>query len=879
MRQWWSKLWRAAQRRRGLDEDLADEMQSHLELIAEEKAALGTPPDEAFATAKREFGNQTAIREKARDTWTFARFESFVQDLRFGLRSLVKARSFSLVLILTLALAIGANTAIFSVVYAVLLRPLPYPSAERLVHLGESGGGGTDISVTWINFEHWRDGNHTLEDMAGYQTADVTLTGRGEAQLLHAGVVTSSFLKLTGSRPLLGRPFNQADDRAGAAPVVVLAYNFWAQTLGGDANIVGHTLDLNGTAYQVTGVLRPGLRFFSDKTALYLPLGPTASRAVSRSQHGSMRLIALLKPGVTLAEARADLDAIMRRLAKADPGPENDHRAYAEFLAQQITGDIRQVLLILMGAVGLVLMVACANVSSLLLAKSTSRVQELAIRTAIGAGRGRLARQLLTENFLLAALGGAMGLGLAGLCLRLFILAGPRDIPRLSEVQLDMPVLLFACAITIAVGLLAGLAPVRSAGQIDLTAALKEGSAGTGSGRRWQFLRNGLAIGEIALTLVLAFASGLLLRSLSIAQNSYPGFDADHLLALELQLPPGSYKSDPSIRNFYRRLEQDLRGQPGVRAVGAVSCPPSAGDCGDWWYSVVGKPVPGRSDVPLSLFNTADAAYFQTMHMRLLAGRGFSETDREHGRPVAIVNDELARKWWSSPQQALGQQIKVGGPYQKGPVYDIVGLVANVSQMGLDTAPLPEIYSPFSQRPSSAMVLMIRTTGDPAALSSAVRKKVASLDRNLPIQSLRPFEEWLGAPLARRKFSTWLLGAFAALAMALAAIGIYGVLNYWVGVRQKEIAVRVTLGARPVTILGWAASHASRLALAGLLLGALGSWGVSRWLKNLVFGISALDSGMLLAAAGVISAIAITAALLPMWRALRVNVVDALHDS
>lgn len=878
MREWWSKI-RRAQRRRGLHNELADEIRSHLEFLAEENASEGMTPEEAANVARRKFGNATLIKEKTQEAWRFPRFESFLQDLHYGLRAIFKSPGFSLVLILTLALGIGANTAIFSVVYAVLLRSLPYPSGERLVHLGESGEGATDISVTWINFEHWRTDNHTFEDMAGFENADLTLTGRGEAQLVHAGVVTSEFFKLTGSRPVLGRLFDRADDRAGATPAVLLAYEFWARTLGGDPAIVGQTLDLNGGAYQVIGVLRPGLKFFSSKTALYLPLEPRIGSATSRSQHGSMRAIGLLKPRVTLTQARTDLNAIMQRLAKADPGPENDYRVYAEFLSAATTESVRQVLLVLLGAVGMVLIIACSNVSSLLLARSTSRVQELAIRAAIGAGRGRLARQLLTETLLVAGIGGTAGVGLAALCIRFFVLAGPSDIPRLSEVRLDLPVLLFACGVTVFVGLLAGVAPVRSAGQIDLAGALREGSAGAGSARRWQVLRNGLAVGEIAITLVLAFASGLLLRSLRIAQNSYPGFDADHLLALELQLPPESYKSEGSIRNFYDRLERDLRGQPGVQSVGAVTCPPSAGDCGDWWYSIVGKPMPRRSDVPLSLFNTADSTYFRTMHMALRAGRGFTEADTEHGRPVIVINEELTHKWWASPQHAIGEQIKVGGPYMKGPAYGIVGVVANVSQMGLDTAPLPEIYYPFSQRTSSAMVVMIRTAANPEALMATVRREVASLDRNIPIQSLRNLEQWLGAPLERRKFSTWLLGIFALLAMALAAVGIYGVLNYWVGVRQKEIAVRMALGAQPAAILRWAGFHGARLAGCGLALGALGSWGASRWLKSLVFGVSVQDSGMLLAATGVVFATATLAACLPLWRALRVDILRNLHDA
>jgi putative ABC transport system permease protein len=877
MREWWSKIRRSLQRRRDLDDDLGEEMHAHLDFLIEENIARGMPPAEARAAARQYFGNETATRERAHEAWQFPRLETILQDLRYGLRGIRRSPGFSLVVILTLALGIGANTAIFSVVYSVLLRPLPYPAGERLLELEESTPSGSGISVTWINFQHWRVENHSFEDMAGFHTADLTMTGRGDAVLTHAAVVTNGFFHLTGSRPLLGRLFTETDDRPGAAPTVLVTNEFWASTLGADPGVLGSTLVLNGKAYQIIGVLRPGLKFFIRPMNYYLPLGLFEENTVKRNQHGSIRVLALLKPGVTLAAGRADLDAIMRRLAQEDPGPENDHRAFATFLTESQTRDIRLTLFVLLGAVGLVLLLACANVASLLLVRSTARTREIAIRTAVGAGQARLARQLLTENLIIAALGGGLGLLLAGFCLRTLVVMGPSDIPRLSEATLDLQVLMFAAAITITVGLLSGVAPVFTAGKVDLTLALKEGSTASGAGRRWQSFRSILVVTEIAITLVLAFASGLLLRSLIAAQDSYPGFDSRHLLALELQLPPSRYKNDDAARQYYRRLIQDLRAEPGIKGVGAVNCPPAAGDCNDWWYSILGKPVPSRSDVPLSLLNIADSAYFRTMRMPLLAGRGFTDADRKGGAPVAVINEEIARKWWRTPREAVGYQVKLGGPYMAGPVYQIVGVVGNVSQMGLDEPPMPELYFPFSQRPNSAMVVMIRTTGDPTSLIPAVRHRAVAIDRNVPIQSLRPFEKWLGATLERRRFSTLLLGVFAALAMILAAVGIYGVLNYWVGVRQNEIAIRLALGAQQSAILRWAASHALRLAAVGIALGALGGWVASRWLKDMVFGISAENPGTMLVAGAAVISIALLAASVPLWRATQVDAVRNLH--
>jgi putative ABC transport system permease protein len=875
MREWWSKLWRSAASRRGLADELSEEMQAHLDLLKDENLARGMTAREAEEAARRQFGNPTLTRERAGEAWLFPSLDSVLQDLRAGLRGIRKSPSFAAVVILTLALGIGATTTIFSVVYAVLLRPLPYPAGERLVLLGESSGQASDISVTWINYQHWRKENHSFEEMAGYRTVDMSLTGRGDARLTHAGAVTSQFFRLTGFRPVLGRLFAQTDDVPGSSAVAVLAYSFWAKTLGADPQIVGQTLALNGKPYQVVGVLSPGMEFFSRPVDYYVPLGPAEAQTTNRSRHGSTRLLALLKPGKSLAAARRDLDAIMQRLALSDPGPENDHRSYAGYLAESRTGDVRQTLWILTAAVGLLLVIACANVASLLLVRGAARSREMAIRGAIGAGRMRLARQLLTENFVLAALGAGLGLLPARFCLRALVAWGPRDIPRLSEVALDLPVLAFAAGLTLAAAFFAGLAPVLTIGRLDLSTALKDGAPA--SGRRGSSLRGALVIAEVALTLVLAFASGLLLRSLIAAQTADPGFDPDHVLALELQLPSAGYKNE-GIQQFYGVLMQNLRAQPGVEEVGAVGCPPSAGDCGDWWYSIVGRPAPARSDVPMTLTNTADEHYFDAMKMPLVAGRAFTAADRSAGPGIAVVNEELARAWWPTPGLAVGRQIKLGGPYMDGPILQIVGVVRNVSQVGLDTAPLAEVYLPFSQRASEGMVVMIRTRQDPALLMPAVRKQVSALDRNLPVQSLRPFEEWMAAPLARRRFSTALLSGFAALAMILAAVGIYGVLNHWVGVRQKEIAVRMALGAPRSAIVGWAAAHALRLAGAGVLLGGAGAWAASRYLSSLVFAVSPSDPAMMLAAAGVVLLIAAIAATLPLWRATRVDAVTNLKD-
>ena len=878
MRAWWSKLYRMLAGRGALAEDLEAELASQLEFEIQENLARGMPPEEARAAARRHAGNLTRIQERAREAWNFPAFETTMQDVRYGFRGIRRSPAFAAVVILTLALGIGATTAIFSVVNTVLLRPLPYPSAERLVYLGESDPKAEGISVTWVNYQHWRKENHSFEEMAGFRTAHLSLTGRGEALFTRAGLVTSGFFSLVGAKPLLGRVFGPSEDRPGAAPTLVLGYQFWASKLGADPRVLGATLALDGKSYEVLGVLPPGLHYFPQAIDFYLPMSQFQGEIVDRTRHGSMRLLARLKPGATLEAALKDLDLIMHRLAETDPGPENNHRAYGQFLAESVTGDIRPTLLILLCAVGLVLMIACANVASLVLARSTARVRELAIRAATGAGRRRLIRQLLTENLLLAALGGLTGLLLAQWGVRALIGMGPREIPRLAEATFDWRVLLFACAITAATGLFAGFAPVWTAGRLDLVSALKDSSRSATGGKGGQASRSMLVVAEIALTLVLAFAAALLIRSLIAAQTANPGFSPERVLALELVLPSASYRSPEAIASFYERLKQDLRGLPGVTAVGAVGCPPSAGDCGDWFYSILGRPAPPPGEVPISLFNTADAEYFGALGIPLREGRAFAASDRPNAPLVAIVNETFARKWWPK-ESAVGGRIKFGGPYRDGPVYEIVGVAGNVSQLGLDTEPMPEVYLPFSQSPTEAMVVMMRAGGDLEALAPAVRRRVAEIDRNLPIESLRPLAQNMAATLAQRRFSTLLLALFAGLAMTLAAVGIYGLLNYWVRVREDEIAIRLALGAARPVILRWAGWQALRLSLAGAGIGMLAGWWASRWLESLVFGVSARSIPTMSAAAAAVLGIAVLAAAIPVWRATQVVAVDRLHHA
>ena len=805
--------------------------------------------------------------------------ESLLQDIRYAMRGILRAPAFSLAVILTLAVGIGANTAIFSAVYGVLLKPLPFPSGERLVWLGESSAKARGISVTWINFEHWRMENRSFQSMAGFEKADLTLTGRGQAVLTHAGEVTSEFFQMTGSRPMMGRLFTASDDKPQSPAMVVVTERFWARTLSADPQIIGRTITLNGTAYIVIGVLGRDPGFFLPPVDYYLPFRPSAAQATKRDDHEWMQALGLLKPGVTLSQARSDLDTIMQRLALADPGPEDDHRAFVEFLTAQRTGEVRHAFVLLMASVCLVLVLACANIGGLLLIRMTTRAREMAIRTAIGAGRIRLARQLLTETVLITLVGGAFGILLAGLALRSIEVLGPRDIPRLSEASLNLPVLIFAAALTLVVALACSLVPLVSSDKVSLTILLKESSTGSGASRMGHTLRSGLVIAEIAMAVVLLFTSGILLRSLWAAETLNPGFEPRHLLALELQLPPSRYQSDGAIPDFYRRLEAELRAQPGVESVGAVNCPPAAGDCRDWWYSVMEKPTPSRQDMPVTMINMADGAYFQTMRIPLVAGRALSDDDRAGGPAVAVINEEIARAWWRDPRSAVGEHIKVGGPYMEGPVAEIVGVAANVPQIALDSPPLPQIYLPAAQRVDPAMVVMIRTRGNPESMIATVRRTLASIDSNVPIQSLKTADMWLGATLVQRRFTTLLLVLFAGIAVILASIGCYGVFNYWVRCRRQEIAIRIALGAASFAILRRAGRQAARIGALGLVIGLAGSWAASRYVSSLVFAISAHDPVVLCTAVSIAGLIVLLSAAVALWRATQINPIEILHET
>lgn len=857
-------------RRKRMEVDLDDEVRFHFEQQVAKNVRECMSQQEALRQARLTFGGIDEVKEECRDARGVSWIETAFQDLRYALRGLRHSRSFAAVAILSFALGIGINTAIFSVVNAVILEPLPYPDSRRIALLGESTDGAEGISVSWVNFENWLESNRTFEELAGYQFDQLTLTGRAEPLVTRAQLVNASFFSLLGMRPAAGRFFSSDEDRPGAEAVLVLSHRFWANELGGDPDIVGSSLTLSGQSYPVIGVAEPlWLPWNAD---FFLSIGRVKGATTDRREHNSMRVLGRMKPGVALADAKADLDAILVRLAEIDPGPEDDHRTYARLLGEDVASGIRGTLLLLMAAAGLVLLIASANIASMVLARNTSRTAEFAVRAAIGANRMRLVRQLLTENLVLAFAGGAAGVLLAVWTLRVLVSAAPQGIPRLADTSLDAAVLLFACVATLAAGLFAGLAPMLLSRRVELGAELKEGSrTSAGGGRGRQGFRSTLVVAEVALTFVLAFGSGLLIQSLISAQRAYPGFDADSLLAFSLRLPSNRYEDAADKQAFYDRLLADIAASPGVAETAAVGCAPGAGICGDWFYSIPGKPLPDSE--PLSLFNRAMPGYFRMMRIPILEGREFSASDIDG---LAVINNTLARKWWPD-ENAVGHQIKVGGPSRDGALLEIIGVVGDVKQYGLDSTPLPEFFTPTTGE--SVMTVLVRGENGTAGLPAVVRARLGAIDRDLPPIRMATFAESYDASLARRRFTTSLLALFAVLAMALSAVGVYGLLNYWVTCREPEIAVRLALGARPAMILRWSALQALRLAVIGVALGLAGGWFAARGLEDLVFGVSAHDPWMMAAASFAVLLVAAIAAAIPSWRASRVNAARRLQGA
>jgi putative ABC transport system permease protein len=809
--------------------------------------------------------------------------DTFWQDVRYGLRMLWKSPGFTLVTVLALALGIGANTAIFSVVNTVLLRPLPFPNGERIVFMGEWTQQIPEMSVSYPNFMDWRDQNQVFEQIAAFRNANYVLTGVGEPERLDGRQVSSAFFPVLGVAPAVGRNFTPEEDKPGGNPVALISHGFWQRRLGGDASIVNKPLMLNGESYTVIGIL-PQTFEWQSPVDVFVTVGLHSDRLMNRDSHPGMYVLGLLKPGVSVEQARAEMKTIAARLADQYPQTNAGNSVALQSLQDQAVQDIRPALLILLAAVGFVLLIACANVANLLLARAASRSKEIAIRTALGAGRLRIIRQLLTESLLLSLLGGLLGLLFAMWGIDALLAAIPDDVPRLlvANIGLNGRVLAFTFGISVLTGLLFGLAPALQASKSNLNESLKEGGRSGSAGGSHQSVRNALVVVEVGVSLLLLVGAGLLIQSFMRLQQTDLGFDPQNVLTLRVPLPEARYKENAQVASFWEELENRVRVLPGVESVGITRGLPMNGGI-ESGITVEGQEVANIKDITVAVNLFASANYFHTMKIPLVSGRYFTEQDTKDSQPVVLVDEMLVARFFPNTDP-VGKRLKMGGVDSQSPWLQVVGVVKHVKHYSPDEEGRVEIYTPYKQVPQAffaaatrSMWLAVKTQSDPTALTAAIRNEVQQIDKDQPISNVDTMENIVAATVAPQKFATWLLGIFAATAMLLAAIGIYGVMAYSVTQRTHEIGIRMALGAGQKDVLRMVVGQGMKLALIGVALGLAGSFAATRLMSSLLFGVSATDPLTYGGVALLLAAVALFACLIPARRATKVDPMIALR--
>ena len=811
--------------------------------------------------------------------------QEFLQDLKYAARIVRKNLLLTAVIVISLGIGIGANSAIFSVVDALLLRPLPYPHPDRLaaVWLHSPAIG---ILRDWPSPGEYIDiqnENHSFEEMALAQSRTFVLTGRDQPERLFGVRTQSSLLVMLGAKPLLGRLLLPEEDRPGRPDVAILTERSWSRLFNADPGIVGKTITLNGNPFIVAGVLQRSFmlnaevmpaEFPMDKMDLFVPL-PLGADAEKNRGDENYNIMVRLKPGVSVQQAQADIDVMASRIREKDKR-DASFGMHVIGLREQVVGDVRRALLVLLGSVGLVLLIACANVANLLLTRAAGREKEVAIRTALGANWQRLARQLLTESVVLGLLGGGMGLLVAQLSLYVVRAMNPGNIPRLEDIAINSTVLVFTFGVALITGVLFGVAPVWRAIKVDLNTSLKAGGrSGQSDGGlrvRKHSLRGVLVVSELTLSLMLLIGAGLLLRSFVRLQSVPPGFTTDHVLTMEVAASGPKYREDLPVINFYREIESRIAHLPGVVAEGVVSGLPLTGSVGWGGISVEGYAPPPGQELQADI-RIASRDYFRTMEIPLRAGRYFSEDDTTDKQQVAIVDEKFAQRFWPDGG-AIGKHVWFN---PKKPM-TIVGVVGVVKQYGLDTDGKIATYFPFEQHPENELFLTVRTSADEAGLSSALASQIHGVDPNVVVYDIRTMQERLYDSLARQRFSSMMLGAFAVFALLLAAVGLYGVMSHLVTQGTHDIGVLVTLGARPGNIVGLVVRQGMALAGIGILAGLLGAMALSRVMASLLFEVSTRDAVTFGAVPALLAAVAFAATAIPAWRATRVDPMVALRE-
>ena len=814
------------------------------------------------------------------------------QDLRYGARMLLKNPGITFVVILALALGIGANTAIFSVVDAVLLRPLPYPESDRLVFLNETSKTMDEISISYPNFTDWRNQNHVFEKIGVYNRSSYNLTGVGEAERIVTGQVSADMFAALRVNPAVGRLFTNDEDKPGGTPVVLLSYPLWQRRFGGQAGILNQPLTLNGKSYTVIGIMPQGFQYPS-RVEMWVPVGQLSGEASwqQRGNHPGLYGVARLKPGVTFAQAKAEMDTIGANLERQYQDSNAGNGIGLRPLLEIFVGDVRRALWVLFAAVAFVLLIACANIANLLLARAQSRQKEMAIRAAMGAGRWRIARQLLTESVLLALIGGTLGMLIAQRGIKLILYISPDAIPRSREISLDWRVFVFTLGLSFVTGILFGLVPALQAGVVDVHETLKETGRGT-SGRHW--LRSSLVVVEVATTLVLLIGAGLMIRSFYRLQKVNPGFSYDQLTSFSVALPQKKYTTNELRDQFYGRLLENLRGLPGVQETAAASGLPLGNNGWQTSFAVDGRPRPPRDQTPLMEACLVTPDYFRAMNIPLKRGRYFdnhddrsslagkdlsklNEVERDYAAlNTIVIDEEFARRYWPN-EDPIGKRVAMGSE-ERPQFLTVLGVVGRVKMEGLSQdSNRVQGYFPFAQVPGGGMTVIIKASGDPNQLIAAVRQQVKAIDPDQPIYSIRTMDEIRAESVAPERLNLTLLSIFAGIALVLAIVGIYGVMSYSVTQRTHEIGIRMAIGAQPRDVFRMVIAQGMMLALIGVGIGLVGAFALTRLMTTMLFGVEPTDPATFAAIAVLLTAVALVACYVPGRRATKVDPVVSLR--
>jgi putative ABC transport system permease protein len=875
-------------RRDTMEADMDEELRMHFEQQVEKLVAGGLPREQAIRRARLEFGGYEQLKEECRDARGVSVVETLLQDMRYAVRVLRKSPGFTLVGILTLALGIGANTAIFSVIDSVLLRPLPYKDPAGLVMLWENNSRHPNPhnTVSPPDFLDWQSRNSSFAEMASLFDERDSLTGNGLPQEVIVQDVSPNFFSVLGVNPILGPGFSSENGKAGHDNVVILSYGFWKERFAGDFGIIGKTLVLNGKPQSIVGVAPRDFTWFikdgsftGAKPQMWTPFVFPASFSDRKDIGRFLSVVARLKPGVTVAQAQTEMNAITARIAEEYPDFNGYWGGNVVPVRDQISGELRPALLVLFGAVAFVLLIACANISSLLLARASAREREIAVRTAIGASPWRIASQLLTESILLALIGGAIGVALAVWGTNLLLSVSPKNLLDLRSIPIDWRVLSFAAGATLLAGLLFGFLPSYISAHSGISETLKEGGRGSSAGKQRRFARNAFVVAQMCLALVLLAGLGLLIRSFIRLVGVDPGFEASHLLTFKVSLPSSKYKTDAARLAFFRELLSRISHLPGVRAASMNSFPPFSGLGSATDVHILSQPERSMMDLPVAAVRVIGPDYFATMQIPLHKGRTFTDQELTEERHVVIINQAFEDQYVKGVNP-LGQKAVI---YMKSlkesenTPSEIIGVVGDVRQMALNTPAEPTVYWPHPELVMSGMTVVVRTANDPLSLISGARSELGQMDPEQPMASIATMDELLSGSLSRSRFTTLVLGLFAGLALVLASVGIYGVIAYGVAQRTQEFGIRIALGARRRDVLRLVLGQGTRLTLLGIGLGIIASLLVTRLLATFLYDVSPTDPFTFGAVALLLALVALVACYIPARRATRVDPMVALR--